>query len=79
MNKVPLDPVERADQRRQSSGSSDVSVESDGSVKQKLHGSIDATVAPPGSEHPEQGPYIPEHHVDPDLEPSASSTSRPTE
>jgi hypothetical protein len=80
MNKEPSDPVERADQRRQSSGTGDVSVESDGSVKQKPHGSMDATIVPPGPEHPEQGPYIPEHdHVDPDVEPSAPSTSRPNE
>jgi hypothetical protein len=41
---------------------------------------MDATIVPPGPEHPEQGPYIPEHdHVDPDVEPSAPSTSRPNE
>ena len=81
MNKEPSDPVERADQRRQSSGSGDVSIESDGSVKQKPHGSMDETMVPPKPEHPEQGPYIPEHdHVDPDVEPPpAPSARRPSE
>jgi hypothetical protein len=76
MNEEPSDPVERADQRRQSPGSHDVTVESDGSVKQKPHGNMDATMVAPKKEHPEQGPYVPEHdHVDPDVEPDSESCS----
>ena len=70
MNPEPSDPVERADQRRETMEEHDVTVKSDGTVKQRVHGNMDATQVPKGKEHPSEGPYTPEHdHVDPDLEP----------
>jgi hypothetical protein len=66
----PADPVERADQRRENLKDGDVSVEDDGAVKQKPHGNMDDTLIPKGKDHPEEGPYTPEHdRIDPDLAP----------
>ncbi|WP_408234791.1 MULTISPECIES: hypothetical protein [Paraburkholderia] len=66
----PSDPVERADQRRQSTQDRDVKLRPDGTVEQREHGSMDASMLPKGKDHPDEGPYVPEHdHVDPDLEP----------
>jgi hypothetical protein len=66
----PADPVERADRRRENENEGDVSVERDGTVKQKPHGNMDETLVPKGKDHPEQGPYPPEHDgIDPDLAP----------
>lgn len=77
MNTEPSDPVERADQRRGSLENGDVTIERDGSVKQKPHGNMDATMVPEGKEKPDEGPYVPEHdHVDPDLEPQVQSEKR---
>jgi len=74
----PADPVERADRRRDSVKDGDVTVERDGTVRQKPHGNMDDTLVPKGREHPEQGPYTPEHdHIDPDLEPDDGSHTRP--
>ena len=70
----PADPVERADRRREVEKEGDVSVERDGTVKQKPHGNMDDTLIPKGKDHPEQGPYIPEHDgIDPDLAPDKGS------
>jgi len=74
MNQEPSDPVERADQRREQLRDEDVKVKSDGTVEQRPHGSMDATLVPKGKDHPAQGPYTPEHdHVDPDLEPGGAN------
>jgi hypothetical protein len=74
MNHEPSDPVERADQRRQSTGDGDVKIKPDGTVEQRVHGNMDETMVPKGKEHPEEGPYVPEHdHLDPDLEPGTGS------
>jgi hypothetical protein len=70
MQREPSDPVERADQRRESLGKGDVEEKSDGTIEQRGHGSMDPTLVPKGKDHPEQGPYTPEHdHIDPDVEP----------
>jgi hypothetical protein len=75
MNQEPSDPVERADQRRQSTSDGDVKIQPDGSVEQRPHGNMDETLVPKGKDHPEEGPYVPEHdHVDPDLEPDPQRT-----
>ncbi|MFM0630819.1 hypothetical protein [Paraburkholderia xenovorans] len=77
MSHEPSDPVERADQRRHSPGSRDVTIEPDGSVRQKPHGNMDETMVPAKPEHPDEGPVVPEHdHVDPDVEPPASTGNR---
>jgi hypothetical protein len=74
MQQEPSDPVERADERRKAIGDGDVTVKDDGTVEQKEHGSMDASLVPKGKDHPEQGPYVPEHdHLDPDLEPPAGA------
>ena len=71
MNPEPSDPVERADQRREELGAGDITQKPDGTIEQKEHGSMDASLVPKGKDHPELGPYVPEHdHVDPDLEPA---------
>ncbi|MEI7297555.1 hypothetical protein WCQ02_36055 [Paraburkholderia tropica] len=57
----PADPVERADARRRDQRGGDVTVESDGTVKQRPHGNMDSTLVPKGKEHPERGPYEAEH------------------
>ena len=70
MKEEPSDPVERADQRRKAVGSGDVIEKPDGTIEQREHGSMDASLVPKGKDHPEQGPYTPEHDgVDPDLDP----------
>ncbi|CAB3786980.1 hypothetical protein LMG27177_02116 [Paraburkholderia fynbosensis] len=70
MNHEPSDPVERADQRRQRTGDGDVKLRPDGAVEQRAHGNMDETMVPKRKEHPDEGPYVPEHdHLDPDLEP----------
>jgi hypothetical protein len=70
MSNEPSDPVERADKRREAIGTGDVKENADGTIEQREHGSMDASLVPKGKDHPEQGPYTPEHdHVDPDLEP----------
>lgn len=70
MKSEPSDPVERADERRKAIGSGDISEKPDGTIEQKEHGSMDASLVPKGKDHPEQGPYVPEHdHIDPTLEP----------
>ncbi|WP_144110278.1 DUF2382 domain-containing protein [Paraburkholderia sp. BCC1886] len=67
MNPEPSDPVERADQRRQAVGNGDVTEKADGTIEQRPHGNMDETLVPKGKDHPEQGPYVPEHDgVDPD-------------
>lgn len=72
MNREPSDPVERADQRRQEVGEGDVTEKPDGTIRQKEHGSMDASLVPKGPDHPEQGPFVPEHdHIDPNLEPNS--------
>ncbi|MEA3127364.1 MAG: hypothetical protein QOD67_4383, partial [Caballeronia sp.] len=51
----------------------DVVEKADGSIEQREHGSMDASLVPKGKDHPEQGAYVPEHdHVDPDLEPDTT-------
>ena len=66
----PSDPVERADKRREGIVDPDTRVASDGTVHQREHGSMDASLVPKGKDHPEQGPYEPNHdHLDPDVEP----------
>ena len=71
------DPVERADRRRESVTDGDVEVDADGTVRQKPHGNMDATLVPRGKEHPEQGPYVPEHdRVDPDVDPDVEPDRR---
>lgn len=73
MNPEPSDPVERADQRRQASGHGDVEEKSDGTIEQRPHGNMDETLVPKGKDHPDEGPYVPEHDlVDPDSSPDAS-------
>ncbi|MEA3111938.1 MAG: hypothetical protein QOG58_1737 [Caballeronia sp.] len=73
MNPEPSDPVERADKRREALGQGDVVEKADGSIEQREHGSMDASLVPKGKDHPEQGAYVPEHdHVDPDLEPDTT-------
>jgi hypothetical protein len=70
----PSDPVERADKRREEIVDGDVTENADGTVEQREHGSMDASLVPKGKDHPEQGPYEPEHdHLDPDVEPDASA------
>ena len=72
MNQEPSDPVERADQRRQTTEQGDVQVKDDGTVEQRPHGNMDETLVPKGKDHPDEGPVVPEHdHVDPDLEPDS--------
>ncbi|SOE47801.1 hypothetical protein SAMN05446927_0242 [Caballeronia arationis] len=81
MNPEPSDPIERADKRRERLGAGDVSQKADGSIEQQEHGSMDASLVPKGKDHPEQGPYQPEHdHLDPDVEPRSKRghpTSKP--
>jgi hypothetical protein len=74
MQNEPSDPVERADDRRKALGEGDVREKRDGTIEQREHGNMDASLVPKGKDHPEQGPYTPEHdHVDPDLEPTSRS------
>jgi hypothetical protein len=74
MAQEPSDPVERADQRREALGDGDVEQNSDGTIEQREHGNMDASLVPKGKDHPEEGPYVPEHdHKDPDLEPGAAN------
>ena len=74
MKPEPSDPVERADQRREAIGEGDVKEKSDGTIEQREHGNMDASLVPKGKDHPEQGPYTPENdHIDPDVDPAASS------
>ncbi|SAL50053.1 hypothetical protein AWB64_05273 [Caballeronia sordidicola] len=64
-----FDPVEHADERRKALGDGDVTEYADGTIEQKEHGSMDASLVPKGKDHPEQGPCVPEHdHLDPDVE-----------
>jgi hypothetical protein len=81
MTNEPSDPVERADKRRKELGSGDILEKPDGTIKQREHGNIDPTLVPKGKEHPNEGPYVPEHDlVDPDTSPDASAdhpTSKP--
>jgi len=70
MNSEPSDPVERADKRREDLGAGDIVQKPDGTIEQKAHGNMDASLVPKGMDHPEVGPYVPEHdHVDPEVEP----------
>lgn len=72
MNREPSDPVQRADERREALGPGDVKEKADGTIEQREHGNMDPTLVPKGKDHPEQGPYVPEHdHIDPDTEPDA--------
>ncbi|MDR5829308.1 hypothetical protein P9250_15580 [Caballeronia sp. LP006] len=72
MNSEPSDPVERADQRREAIGKGDVKEKADGTIEQREHGNMDASLVPKGKDHPEQGPYTPENdHIDPDVDPDA--------
>ncbi|EKS70194.1 hypothetical protein BURK_018990 [Burkholderia sp. SJ98] len=74
MNREPSDPVQRADERREALGEGDVKEKSDGTIEQREHGNIDPTLVPKGKDHPEQGPYTPEHDLkDPDTSPDASA------
>jgi hypothetical protein len=78
MKPEPSDPVERADKRRAELGAGDVRQNADGTIEQKEHGSMDASLVPKGKDHPEQGSYQPEHdQLDPDVEPG-SRGGRPT-
>lgn len=73
MNPEPSDPVERADQRREALGDGDVIQKPDGTIEQRPHGNMDETLVPKGKDHPEEGPYVPEHDgVDPDSSPDPS-------
>ncbi len=66
----PADPVERADRRRENQKDGDVSVEPDGTVKQKPHGNMDETLIPKGKDPLEHGACAPEHdRIDSDLAP----------
>lgn len=77
MQHEPSDPVERADKRRNDLGEGDVKEKSDGTIEQREHGNMDPSLVPKGKDHPEEGPYVPEHdHVDRDVEP-ASRSGRP--
>jgi hypothetical protein len=70
MAQEPSDPVERADQRREALGDGDVKQKRDGTIEQREHGNMDSSLVPKGKDHPEEGPYVPEHdRKDPDLEP----------
>jgi hypothetical protein len=72
------DPVARADHRRESQDQHDVTIDNDGAVKQKPHGSMDASAVPRGKEHPEQGPYEPGHdQLDPALQPDPQAPEVP--
>ncbi|WP_250515442.1 hypothetical protein [Caballeronia sp. INDeC2] len=74
MQNEPSDPVERADERRKTLGEGDVKEKADGTIEQREHGNMDASLVPKGKEHPDEGPYTPEHdHIDPDVEPTSSS------
>ncbi|MDR5816019.1 MULTISPECIES: hypothetical protein [unclassified Caballeronia] len=78
MNNEPSDPVERADQRREELGAGDVDEKPDGTIRQREHGNMDASLVPKGKDHPEEGAYTPEHdHKDPDLEPDPAQSSHP--
>jgi hypothetical protein len=77
MNPEPSDPVERADKRREKLGPGDIEEKRDGTIEQREHGNMDASLVPKGKDHPDEGPYAPEHdHVDPDLEPDSESKRR---
>jgi hypothetical protein len=72
------DPVERADRRRESQTDHDVTIERDGKVVQKPHGNMDETLIPSSKDHPEQGPYEPEHdQLDPALHPDPQAPAVP--
>jgi hypothetical protein len=74
------DPVERADHRRESQVGHDVTVERDGTVAQEPHGNMDETLVARGKDHPEQGPYTPDHdQLDPALQtdPQAPGVPQP--
>ncbi|MDR5826143.1 hypothetical protein [Caballeronia sp. LZ043] len=74
MNPEPSDPVERADKRKEELGAGDVRENGDGTIEQKEHGNMDASLVPKGKDHPEQGPYQPEHDlIDPDSSPDADA------
>lgn len=67
------DPVERADARRNAQQDHDVSVDADGEVHEREHGNMDESLLPKGKDHPEQGPYEPEHDGKvPDVDPDAA-------
>ena len=77
MSEEPSDPVERADKRRKAVGAGDVIEKPDGTIEQREHGSMDASLVPKGKDHPEHGPYVPEHdHIDPDVEPDPGAGSK---
>jgi hypothetical protein len=74
MNPESSDPVERADHRREALVDGDIIQKADGTIEQRPHGNIDETLVPKGKDHPEEGPYVPEHDgVDPDTSPDATS------
>lgn len=77
-NNEPSDPVERADARRATKqDGDDVTVHDDGTVEQRPHGNMDSTLLAKGKDHPEQGPYVPEHDkVDPDVDPEEAPRSK---
>ncbi|KMZ11176.1 hypothetical protein BHUM_06221 [Candidatus Burkholderia humilis] len=82
MEQEPSDSVERADKRREAlgDGDGDVKQKGDGTIEQREHGNMDASLVPKGKDHPEQGPYVPEHdHKDPDLEPGTSNVKSDNE
>jgi hypothetical protein len=73
----PSDPVERADKRREAIGDGDVIKKPDGTIEQKEHGSMDASLVPKGKDHPEQGAYQPEQdHLYPDSKPESEQVAR---
>lgn len=73
MNPEPSDPVERADARRiAGQDGHDVTEKADGTIEQHEHGNMDGSLVPKGKDHPDEGPYVPEHDgVDPDTSPDA--------
>jgi hypothetical protein len=74
MNPEPSDPVERADQRREKLGAGDIAQKPDGTIEQKEHGSMDASLVPRGKDRPELGPYVPEHDTSTRM---SSQTAKP--
>lgn len=60
-----------------SPGSRDVTIEPDGSLRQKPHGDMDETMVLAETEHQAEGPTVPEHdHFDPVVKPAAPAGKR---
>lgn len=67
-----------SDSSRAETDGHDVSIDKNGAVEQRRHGSMHETTAPNGEQHPTQAPHAADHErVDPDFEPAGMPADRP--